>query len=129
MATVKEQILALVGTTSGLTDREITNRLRGADAPQQPINQIANALAASGQIVRRPRHDGKLGNYPSGSVIPQIEQLTPQANPTFLTEDDVKRNLKRWLEDSGWHVDVMWAKERGIDIVATRDGVRWVIEA
>lgn len=32
---LEPRILALVAATPGLTDREITNRLRGAGAPQQ----------------------------------------------------------------------------------------------
>jgi hypothetical protein len=34
-----------------------------------------------------------------------------------------------WLEADGWKVVVAWGKARGIDIEATRDGKRWIIEA
>ena len=46
-----------------------------------------------------------------------------------LSEDDVKRAVAQWLEDDGWLVHVCWGHERGIDIEASRSGMRWVIEA
>jgi len=47
----------------------------------------------------------------------------------MLSEDEVKRALQLWLEESGWQVSVIWGKARGIDVIATKDGQRWVIEA
>jgi len=47
----------------------------------------------------------------------------------MLSEDEVKRRLQVWLEASGWQVSVIWGRGRGIDINATKDGKRWVIEA
>lgn len=44
------------------------------------------------------------------------------------SEDLVKRHLKAWLEKDGWSVQVAWAKTRGVDIAATRNNARWLIE-
>ncbi len=47
----------------------------------------------------------------------------------MLSEDGVKRASQLWLEESGWQVSVIWGRGRGIDVIATKDGRRWVIEA
>ena len=135
MATMKEEILALVGPTPGLTDREITDRILGSDVGQQAVNQAARALAASGRVTRRPRQDGRIGNYPTALPNPDSDLGTDEVPPPNvdqrdqLSEDDVKRKLQTWLEASGWRVSVTWGRGHGIDIEAERNGMRWVIEA
>jgi hypothetical protein len=49
--------------------------------------------------------------------------------PEALSEDEVKRGVKAWLEASGWQVSVVWGRGHGIDILATKGNERWVIEA
>ena len=63
MATRRERILRLLGHSSGLTDREITDQLEGHSAPQQPINTLCRKMAAKKIIIRKKRHDGLIGNY------------------------------------------------------------------
>ncbi len=63
MTTLAEQIVRLLGHTPGLTDREITDSLRGHSAPQQPINQKCHDLKGRGVLARRTRPDGLIGNY------------------------------------------------------------------
>ena len=46
-----------------------------------------------------------------------------------MCEDDVKRSVAAWLEETGWAVHVRWGRTRGVDIEATRGSERWVIEA
>ena len=46
MTTLKEQISDVLVRSPGLTDREITNGLRGASAGQQPINAACHELAS-----------------------------------------------------------------------------------
>ncbi len=54
----------------------------------------------------------------------------PEGAPSeMLSEDEVKRALQLWLEESGWQVSVIWGRGRGIDVIATKDGKRWIIEA
>lgn len=130
MATLRERVLALVQTTPGLTDREITDRLIGTGLPQQPVNQVARGLVAVGRIIRQTRGDGKLGNFPAdGSQAPPPSASLPARTAEPLSEDDVKRKVQSWLEADGWNVTVVWGKGRGVDIEARRGRARWVIEA
>ena len=131
MAIMKESVLALVRSAPGLTDREIANRLLGSRARLARVNEPARSLAAEGLIARRRRYDGKLGNYPAavsqGPSLPtaggeSIEAVDP------LSEDEVKRKLKAWLEGVGWIV-VTGGRSQGIIIAALQSGRRWVIEA
>ncbi len=128
---LKESILALARSAPGLTDREIANRLLGSRAALARVNEPARSLAAEGLIARRRRYDGKLGNYPvtvsPGPSFPaaggeSIEAVDP------LSEDEVKRKLKAWLEGVGWIV-VTRGRSQGIIIAALQSGRRWVIEA
>lgn len=70
MATLPKQILSLIVRSPGLTDREITNALRGVGAPQQPINQAARSLESQGILVRLRRDDGSIGNYVTEKKMP-----------------------------------------------------------
>lgn len=114
-----------------MSDREITNTLRGTSAPQQPVNITARNLEQKGILQRRKREDGRIGNYVTGAPLLPGEWESPR--PTThqsaeLQEDAIKLALKRWLEANGWHTTIAPGKARGIDIVATRNHSRWVIE-
>ena len=133
MARLKEQIVQLVASAPGMTDRELTDRLLGASAGQQAVNQAARSLAHGGHIVRRERTDGKIGNYPAGEVALQKNDSADNDSSagllSDLSEDDVKSKLRAWLEAEGWRVSVRWGRRHGIDLDAERDGQRWIIEA
>ncbi len=43
-------------------------------------------------------------------------------------EELVKERLRSWLTTQGWSCKVAKGREYGIDVVAERDSVRWVIE-
>lgn len=132
MTTLPEQIIQLANKEPGLTDREITNRLRGASEPQQPINIAARSLASKGLITRQRRNDGLLGNYPSGKAIPVSAyraEKSAEDNHNQLSEDQVKEFLRIWLENKGWTTEIAWGRARGIDVEAKRGNERWVIEA
>ena len=131
MATLKDRVLALVRTTPGPTDREITDHLLGSGAPQQGVNQIARALAGQRLVARRPRHDGKLGNYPDDPHLASQPVHGPLSGGRFdsLSEADVKRNLQAWLENAGWKAAVISGRGQGIDIEAAQPGRRRIIEA
>jgi hypothetical protein len=45
-----------------------------------------------------------------------------------LTEDEVKASLLTLLTAQGWATEVAWGKARGMDIAASKDGQRWLIE-
>ena len=130
MATLKDEILNLVRKSPGLTDREITNRLRGRAAPQQPINQAARQLEGAGVLKRTQREDGLMGNFPFDGA--QRNQ-SPVRKPTTrmddsLSEDSLKEVLRRWLSSNGWDVRVAWRQTKGVDIQAEKGVERWLIE-
>jgi hypothetical protein len=142
--TLRDQIASVVRDFPGLTDREITDQLRGKGAIQQPINLTCRQMEAVRLLVRRRRGDGLIGNYPPESSVnalpAQLENLPDvrdfradapsKSTPSeVMSEDDVKRLLAHWLEERGWKVKVAWGFVRGIDIDAERDGKRWIIEA
>jgi len=131
VTTLAEQILELLSKMPGLTDREITNSLRGKSATQQPINIAARGLASRGRLIRRKRDDGLIGNFTTGAAIAP-EQKQPRPSPVGetdnLTEDRLKEVLENWLGASGWSTEIAWAKQRGVDIHAKRGTERWLIE-
>lgn len=134
MPTLKEQVVDLLKRSPGLTDREITNVLKGASAPQQPVNIACRELATKGVIDRRKRHDGLIGNSlldksrmatrPQTIVRSQRQEISADG----LSEDEVKSFLEKWLEDNGWQVEIAWGKARGVDIHARKDRQNWFIE-
>lgn len=136
MPTLKEKIAELVSKRPGLTDREITIRLRGRQAIQQPVNQTCRKLETAGVLKRSRRHDGLIGNYPTDREAPVPRPPPPisgkrSRNETAteqLSEDEVKKILVAWLEQQGWSVEVAWGKARGADCVAIKDKDRWIIE-
>lgn len=132
MATLRQDIIDLLETRAGLTDREITNALRGSAAPQQPVNQQARALAEQGLLRRQRRADGLIGNFLATADIPPPNRGDKAATSSAgdgLSEDEVKERVQRWLESQGWKVTVAWGHSPGVDMDARRDTQRWLIEA
>ena len=52
----------------------------------------------------------------------------PNAELGFISEDDVKRAVQSYLIENGWHCEVKWGQEHGIDIEAVRGESCWIIE-
>src|SRR6266849_8315110 len=63
MISLGERIVKLLEQSQGLTDREITDTLRGHSANQQPVNIACRRLAEQGILSRRKRPDGFIGNH------------------------------------------------------------------
>lgn len=136
MEDLLEQVLEIVTASPGLTDREITDGLLGRKARVQRVNYAAHLLVQKGKIERRLRPDGRMGSYAAGttgshSVEGRRKASLPDSVSSVvnMSEEDVKRNVKKWLEAAGWDVGVDWEHGRGIDIEAKRGKERWVIEA
>lgn len=133
--TLRQRTLATLARYAGRTDRELAELVSGRGSPQQPINLLCRHLEASGLIERRKRDDGLIGNYlrdgAASHPLPKPSAAPRASDPPngWLSEDDVKRHVVAWLEERGWRASVAWAKDRGIDIEATREGERWIIEA
>lgn len=131
MSTLAERVMAFIKERPGLTDREISDVMFGPRRPQQPVNSTCRTLVSRGQIERRRRPDGLIGNYPSGTAD---SQATPRDDPLrgaaqALSEDRVKEILERWLRAQGWESKISWGRTHGIDVAATRGSEKWIIEA
>jgi hypothetical protein len=145
MMTLREQILALISKTPGLTDREITDKLKNRSTPEGPVHQACLALERKGILLRKNRfNEGIIGNYlisrePSpASILPQPSRSTvSHSRPSQfdvlslkpIDQDYVKGAIETWLVTSGWTVTFALGRQRGLEIEATRSGAKWVIEA
>jgi hypothetical protein len=132
MKSVADQILTEVISSPGVTDKWLAERIFGKGAPQQRVNGECRRLADAGKLVRRQRADGLIGNFIGGDGSSAVRNLSPANDPdvmaSIFTEDAVKRHLETWLIQSGWLVQIAWARSRGVDIAATREGEKWLIE-
>lgn len=134
-----DEILKAILEQPGITDRRLAEAILGAGTPQQRVNGYCRDLAAQGRILRKLRPDGLIGNFLVAEYTPQPDgvllKLTPkrlqsqQLAELFLSEDELKRILERWLTAQGWTVEIAWARSPGIDLLARKDGKRWIIEA
>lgn len=126
-----DDLVTLVNDSPGMTDRELTDVLKGRGTHPSHVNQEARSLERKGLLVRRLREDGNIGNYPcgrnvDGARIPKRPQIA--RTPEGLSEDELKAHLATWLEARGWEARIAWGKSRGADIVAAQGQQRWVIE-
>jgi hypothetical protein len=85
MATLKERILELVSSKSGITDAQLAKSL---GKRHQHVNAEARRLAEAGRLRRRPRPDGDIGNYPAATAertapAPPV----PPSQPTVVPDD------------------------------------------
>jgi hypothetical protein len=131
MPPLVDDLIKLVNESPGMTDRELTDALKGKGVHPSQANQEARHLEQKGLLVRRPRNDGFIGNYPSApeedaARIPEKPQIIRTAEG--LSEDEVKAHLATWLQAQGWEAIVAWGKSRGVDILATQGEQRWIIE-
>ena len=136
MEDLREQVLWKVRASPGLTDREITDSLLGKAARIQAVNWAAHSLERKRLLERHLRPDGKIGNYAVGLGTGPLQERWPEetsigsSTPVVqMSEGEVKRKIKEWLEREGWSVVVNWGPDRGADIEAWRGNEHWVIEA
>jgi hypothetical protein len=130
MATLKQRILELVAKRPGLTDREITDTLKGPGNLQQDVNQACRGLERQGIVARSVRPDGRLANYlVEGQTAHPEQQQRRVHDAEGLTEDFIKDAIDKWLRAQGWETAIAWGRKRGIDIVARRQSESWIIEA
>ena len=96
MPTLPEQIIELLKEHPGLTDREMTNALKGTEVGQQHVNQTCRTLESRGRVYGRPRRDNLTGNYLSNTEPETTEahDLNALEEPQdALGEDALKRSL------------------------------------
>lgn len=129
-----EKLVYVLKQSPGLTDRELTDILKGRHVHQSQVNQEARLLEGKGVIERIRRPDGKIGNYLTGSEIPVSFPTGVAAarssvkHADGLSEDILKKHLQSWLEQQGWETSVAWGKKPGVDILGTKNGNFWAIE-
>jgi hypothetical protein len=90
-------------------------------------------MAAKGLLIRKRRHDGKIGNY-IGYGIASLNtnnihdnEESPE-NSQVLSEDKLKKVLNDYLVQQGWRTQIAMDKTQGIDIDAYKGSQRWIIE-
>lgn len=120
--------MELLQQNSGLSDREITDIIKGRGEPQQAANQACRSLEKQAIIARRKRSDGRIGNYFLGKKLHRRQDNFAARNQDPLSEDAIKAVLQEWLIARGWQVEPAWGKTKGVDIEATQDDKRWMIE-
>lgn len=126
MSTLKEQIIELLKINDGLTDREITDRIKGKGEPQQSINITCRNMEAKGLVKRIKGHDGLIRNY-IGDVKIENKEFN-SSNLEGISEDEIKEVINNYLISKGWITDVAWGRSQGIDIDAFKGKERWIIE-
>lgn len=138
MTTLSEKIIDLIAASPGLSDREITDALRGPEAAASSVNAAARKLEGEGLLERRPRDDGLLGNYPAETEVP-LPAVTPMAPVAPVPADPpeppqepaadptmpaLREAVESWLLARGWHVTHVAGSH---DIEATLGGECWRI--
>jgi len=131
--TFRDRVYEAIQSNPGLSDKELTEVILVPDRDQQPTNQACRDLTTRGKIIRVRREDGVLGNYPAEiatSSVPDHGPAPHAGDQTWLSEDQVKRAVTRWLLGEGWRIDTLnLGCNRGIDIIAIKNEQRWIIEA
>ena len=130
--TLAERIVELLKQNSGLSDRQITDRLLGVGKPQQPVNIACRNLEQRGIILRQNILGSPISNYLTGQelIAPQSgKSINKVVDEEHLSEDAIKEFLEQWLVAQGWKVKIAWGHVHGIDVEAIKESKRWVIEA
>ncbi len=117
---------------------EIVSRMCADDAPQhhftvyRDLKRVDRGLyrrLTSGPVEDRFTGDGTSVTIKDRTGARSATKGRRQGDGGLISEDKVKQAVKGHLEAEGWQVKVAWGRERGIDIEATRDDERLVIEA
>jgi hypothetical protein len=130
--TLAKQIVELLKQNPGLSDRQITDMLFGVGKPQQSVNITCRNLEKHGILIRQSNHGNRIGNYLTGQEITISQNQTSNkkaVDEEHLSEDAIKEILESWLVAQGWNVKVAWGHVHGIDVEATKENSRWIIEA
>jgi hypothetical protein len=121
MSELKRNIIHLLENNPGLTDRELTDAIRGRRASPQYINQNCRYLESNGTVLRRKREDGLIGNW-----LRRRSEMDRQT--TEIPEKKIKHILESYLTSHGWDIKVNWGNNHGLDIEARLGNDRWIIE-
>lgn len=68
-----------------------------------------------------------LGTYVPGQ--PTASEVDVDEDDSWMSEQETQARLVRWLEANGWHdIEQSMGHQHGVDVTATKDGVRLAIE-
>jgi hypothetical protein len=89
--------------------------LIGRGAPQQQVNQICRKLESRGDLVRRARPNGRIGNYPPAGRVAESKDRAPAEAPT---NDELR-----------WSVELPFERQRIQRDVPHRAGVYQIMQS
>jgi hypothetical protein len=136
MATLAERIVRVLRVSPRpMDDDELAARI---GVIRQAVNQTCRRLEGQGRLRRYIGREGKIVNEltdtsasdvtPPPIPAPALDVSRPVAGQP-ISEDEIKAAIRDHLVARGFHVEVRWGRDRGIDITASGPNGRWVIEA
>ncbi len=130
MGDIKYNIIRLLEQAPGLSDKELTEAIRGRGASPQYINENCRHLQAGRIITRKKREDGLIGNWLNMNVETSqfVDRAGTQKKNEEISEKQIKQALEYYLTSHGWETRIAWRLTHGIDIEARNDLNRWIIE-
>jgi hypothetical protein len=131
--TVSDDVLrALRARPAGTTDAELAAML---GKRHQHINQSCRILANQGLIVRDNSHGGIVNRISGDAPSPRVPAVRTGTHSTgeqeWVWEGNLQSRLATHLAANGWsiiRVADTAQRERGVDIIAGRDGQRLLVE-
>jgi hypothetical protein len=130
MGEIERDITRILKRNPGLSDRELTDIIKGHAALPQYINQNCLALESQGRLIRKKREDGLFGNWliEDSRFRKLLHSAGMKKNADDISEKRIKHILETYLASRGWKTEIAWNVNRGIDIEANRGPERWIIE-
>jgi hypothetical protein len=130
--TVADEVLRELGAhPAGMSDAELAATMRKR---HQSINQTCRMLAIQGLIVRESSRNGIVNKISGDTPLQPAHEpraAVPNTAQEWAWEGHVQSRLATYLAVSGWsilRVADTAQRERGIDIIAERDGQRLLVE-
>jgi hypothetical protein len=131
--TVADDVLqALRARPAGMTDAELAKQLNKA---HPHINQVCHRLANHGLLVRDDSHCGIVNRMSDETPSPRVVAVHPGVDSAgeqeWAWEGSLQSRLATHLATDGWsiiRVADTAQRERGVDIIAERDGRRLLVE-
>jgi hypothetical protein len=130
LSKIEKDIIRLLEANPGLSDRELSEELRGHRASSTYINQNCRELESKGILRREKRGDGRIGNRINENR--DCKELVSQTEKETEADDESQRKIKQilnnYLADRGWKTEIIWGIGHGIDIEAQSGEDRWIIQ-
>jgi hypothetical protein len=127
---IEKNIIQTLQNSPGVSDRELSDAMKGRWKSPQYVNQSCRFLASRGVILRRKRADGIIGNW-------LVEENSPDQRPEgqnsanearSLSDKRMKQILEAYLVSLGWKPEIAWGHTHGVDINGLCGSRHWIIE-